>query len=193
MGNISTKLLRLKRQLAAAEARKTYKDAERQRIITEGITPKYQSKGDLKTYYIESLLEEGNLLIGVKVPKASLTAALGGHETAQITSIGGFESLPANSAQAPQRGFAHHYCSIKVVHLRETPVAKLTPWGTRVIDRGNKISGQKSRQLPIGGNDMKEVNLIWSNIEAIITSTAKPCKVYLLGLTNDIIDSKSLS
>lgn len=144
------------------------------------------------TYYVPSLTDPEELYIKVSVPETSLIQILGGAEEINLTSIGGTLNLPANKASAPQRGFSNHYCSIKVEHKRATAVARLTPWGTRVVDYNNEIAGQKSRQLPIGGANMKDINLIWRTIDSEIVSTAKPCAVYLLGVDNSVIDSKNL-
>ena len=193
MARLSTKLVRLKRQAAVAERREEYKQNALQQQINQGITTAYQGRGEMITYYVPSVTDPEELYIRVSVPETNLIQILGGAEEINLTSIGGTLDLPANKASAPQRGFSNHYCSIKVVHKRAAAVARLTAWGTRVLDYNNEIAGQKSRQLPIGGANMKEINLLWKTIDNEIQSTAKPCNVYLLGVDNSVIDSKTLS
>ncbi|NEO55906.1 MAG: hypothetical protein F6K54_24270 [Okeania sp. SIO3B5] len=192
MAKLSTKLMRLKRQLAVAEAREEYKQQALKEKIEQGATTAYQGKGEMIQYYVPSITDPDELYIKVSVPEASLVQILGGAEEINLTSIGGTLSLPSNKAFAYQRGFANHYCSIKVVHKRATAVAKLTPWGTRVVDYNNEIAGQKSRQLPVGGSSIKDINLLWKTIDNEVVSTAKPCAIYFLGPADSVIDSKTL-
>lgn len=192
MARLSTKLVRLKRQLAVAERREAIKQAELERKITEGFTVAYEGRGSLIEYYVPSITDPAELYIKVSVPEDHLTLILGGSEQVNLDSLGGKLTLPAGAAYAPQRGFSNQYLSIKIIHRDNTPTARLTPWGTRVVDYASEKQGQKSRQLAIGGADMKEINQNWKNLETVIQQTSAPCDLYLLGVDNSIIERKSL-
>ena len=193
MARLSTKLVRLKRQLAVAERREDYQQTALQAKIDQGVTTAYEGKGTLIQYYVPSITDPAELYIQVSVPESHLTLLLGGSDEASVNELGGTLTLPAGKAYAQQRGFANHYLSIKVTHRDNTPVARLTPWGSRVVDYASEKSGQKSRQLPIGGADMKAINQIWKNLQITIQGTSAPCDVYFLGVDNSIIERKYLA
>jgi len=118
-----------------------------------------------------------------------LQQLLGGFATTQIQALGGTETRPTGKAYVEQRNFAKEYLSIKVLHRKTIPVARLTPWGSRIIDYYEEVAGQKSRQLPIGGADMKEINLNWEILKGLVSTNATPCDLQLLSPSNSVISS----
>lgn len=159
MARITTKLVKLRRQLATAERREEIQQQELQRRIQQQVLTPYQGRGNLTTYYVNSFKEDG-LMIKVEVPTESLTKIFG-EAAAGITALGGLVAEPTSGAVADNKGFASHYFRMKFVHYRATPIARLTPWGSRVLQYYEEDGDQAFREFPMGGS-MNQIQLAYA-------------------------------
>ncbi|MGD1712306.1 hypothetical protein [Dapis sp. BLCC M172] len=189
MARLSTKLVRLKRQLAVAERKEAYKQQALAERITQRETTDYVGKGAQTTYYVPSI-KDSELYIQVSVPTSSLTALLGGTDQPALDKIGGVLALPAGKSEVRQRGYSDNYCRIRAVFKANKATAKLTPWGTRTLDYTREVDGQSHRELPIGGDDFRAINILWNALPANIQN--KPLDLYLVGPGGTTIEKREL-
>ncbi|NES06915.1 MAG: hypothetical protein F6K22_31345 [Okeania sp. SIO2F4] len=190
MARISTKLVRLKRKLAIAEARENYKKETLLAAAASNTVTPYEGRGILSTFYVPSF-KDNEVCVQVSFPSRSLILILGGTDQAALDKIGCFKNLPANKSPVQQKGYADNYYSIRVIYKANRGTAKITPWGSRTITYTRKEEGQSHRELPIGGDNFKKINLLWRTLQTAVPNP--PLDLELLRPAGTVLDKVKIT
>ncbi len=191
MAYISTKLVQLERAKKIAEQKEAYIKQARDAAIGNNTVTPYQSEGTQITYWVQSHINP-ELFIEVKVPESHFADTIGASTAGNIADkLGGVGTEPLQAAIVNQKNYANKYMSIRFIHLDPTPVAKLTPWGSRVVKRYRKVGGAAFKQFPVGGN-YKAANAKFLALKAA-PGPFKTGVIQLLGAGNNVLSSHTVA